>query len=1257
MRKKYPGYFFVLILSIVMSMSIGWQSEAKESKPSSEAKTEMSTKDSTQNSEKSVNTKVSSRSTSLKDVSTKPKKEWGDLQNLKEFSLNDDGVGIVAYNFGKSMEDIQELNGDEDAAKEMILYETGAVAYGLSGSKVIDVSEHIEVGDLGDLLSVASNDLAEHHIKLTVPSEYSGTGKELSTEIIIYTGKVAKVSTWDELDKAMKDKDVVVVDILKSLQSNILNFVSSRDNIKGSRIFLNDIQDRKKNIAILGNGHSIDFKKRVYQWYDHNENHKIIVDNLDMYGTDYYGPFSIRNTTGLGSTIIYRNINYTGSQITASYQAIMRFEGKNNIKSCNSYTSFDGTKNTSMNQNESGLEAHTLEFAESSDTSIEVENGDGVILGAKYSDADPVKSIQPRMTVERNANVMIETLGNSGESKNGNIYSVINLQRNGKVELQEGATVTTKTAENTIRIPVRMDFDDSLRRGNGWVTSINLGKNSRFIANSNGPIPSNRASIYLNNYSEINISEDAHFDVNANSMTTGAPVVSMGANSKINVEKDAHLNVHKDGGRGQILKLDKDSEFNVFDEGQAIFTSENETRSTDPMIYGGTGSNFIIGRKGHFSSKMLDGEGKRDMLQFDRNANFQFKDAKRVELDISGNPNANLINMASPGTFIADVQKVYAWSKNDASKVATLSEITEVSDEEDDEVKSATFKWNPMYGMVINYNRSRTIDVQANSISRKTREDFKENYRTENFSKILYTFIPDVSVALDEISDNRKLERGQKLTGVANNGAYIAFYKVLDEDKPETDILLTTPTVASPVEDDETKFHTTADNKGTYGFVLPKDVVLKAGDKIKAHAFLNGKTDEKIVTVQDNTPPVGKGVTFYESLNSTTPLPEKFVTNIKDTNPNNKSFTYQFNKDTPQEVVDGYMSDVGEHVVKVDVSDEAGNTTTIDAKLIVIKTNTNLTSKDLTISYKDLRTMSEDDIKQYILKNGKLEAYKLSDGQKEDVTPFISVKDLNGLTDLANIKSTPYNVSLVVPAKDAGTTEDILGEINVTVTDIDSVVTLKFVNEVDKVMDDYTTTIKAKVGDVIDLTKNETLIKQIAQLNKDGYLIDQDKRPEKESSFSVTDTEVVVTYKVYGTIQFQSVPTELDFGSVKYIARPNRVEKPTYDNNLVVRDTRSGQATGFRVTASITTPLQTKDGKQLQDVLRYVLSGKETILSEAEEPIYQIDTGKKGLHDISKNWSDKKESDGIKLQLGSSGDIHTGQYTGEITWKIMEGQP
>ena len=1239
MKKKYPVYFFVLILSIVISMSIGWQSEAKESQKSSEAKTEMTTKDSTKNSEKSVNAKASSRSASLKGVSTKSNKEWGDLKNLREFSLNDKGLGIVAYNFGKSMEDIQSLNGNEDAAKEMILYETGAVAYGLSGGKVVDVSEHIEVGDLGDLFSVSSNDLAEHHITLTVPAKYSGTDKDLTTDIIIYTGKVAKVSTWDELHAALVSADVKIIDVQNSMKNTRRTAVGRNPNIFPSN---------KMDIALLGNGYSLDFIGDYYTFSAGERGiHSITLDNLDHYSTTYYGAVTFQNILPEESFLTFRNVNFHGSQVTASYQSVLSFEGKNEIYSmANKYTSYDGQEISFNDTNQAGLECHTIIFRENTDTLIEVENGDAIAVGAYRANNAPVADIQPSMVVEKNANVKFKTLGNDGESKTwntdgGTVYSVISIHRNGRIELKEGSRVTAETAEDTVRTPIRLAYHAASFRSYGWQTTIDLEKNSKLNVNVNGPVSRNNAAMILQDNSAINVGENALIQVNAKKMTAGSPVIRMGTNSNLNIAKNGFLSVNKEGGIGNILNLGSNSKFDVSDEGTATFISKNEMDSKDSMIYGGSNSNFIIGERGNFTSRIENGTSNRNMLDFAKNANFTFANARRVDLDARKNTNATLISM-DQGTFNASIQQVRAWKKDNASD------------------EDATYNWRPMYNMKIPYRGQivTTNDVTAGSMTYAMRDDFKNNYKTQDFSRVVFDYIPDVKLAVEDISDNVKLSSGQKISGTVNPGAYVAFYKVVSETDSSKDTFLTTPSYNSPEEgDNKRKFHVIADKSGNYTFDIPSSVVLKAGEKIRVYAFLDGKDDNVTKEVQDKTPPTGEAVNYYESLNASTPLPEKFVTDIKDSNPNNKGFTYQFNKETPQNVVDGYMSEVGEHVVKVDVSDEAGNMATFDAKLTIIKTETNLTSKDLSISFKELRHMSENEIKQYILKNGNLEAYKLSNGKKIDLTNFISVKDLNGLADLANIKPTPYKVSLVVPAKDAGRETDILGDINVTVTDIDSVVTLKFVNEVDKVMDDYTTTIKAQVGDVIDLTKNETLAKQIAQLSQDGYLINQSKRPENEASFNVTDTEMTVTYTVLGTVQFKSVPTALDFGTVKYIAMPNRVEKPTYDKELVVRDTRSGQADGFRVTAAVTTPLQTKDGKKLQNVLRYVLSGEEVILSDAAQPIYHVDTGKNGLHDISKDWSDKKESDGIKLQLGSSGDIHTGQYTGEITWKIMEGQP
>ena len=146
-------------------------------------------------------------------------------------------------------------------------------------------------------------------------------------------------------------------------------------------------------------------------------------------------------------------------------------------------------------------------------------------------------------------------------------------------------------------------------------------------------------------------------------------------------------------------------------------------------------------------------------------------------------------------------------------------------------------------------------------------------------------------------------------------------------------------------------------------------------------------------------------------------------------------------------------------------------------------------------------------------------------------------------------------------------------------------------------------------------------------------------------------------YHVKGTVMIKSVPTVLDFGKLTYTASPNRVEKPMYDKPLVVSDTRADTTNGWSMYAQISSPLQTSDGKTLEDVIHYVSNGDDKILSENTQAIFSYKENKTGTYDISNGWGDKPKSDGIKLEIGSSGDIFTGQYTGEITWKIMEGQP
>lgn len=393
------GYVLVALCSLTIGSELSWAQETSDS-----------------------NSLISPKQAQV--VSSK--KQFGGLQNLKQYSLDTQGTGIVAYNFGKSMEDIKALNGDEQAAKEMILYESGATGYSLMG----DVTDKIQVGDLGDLFSTSSNDLAQHHVTLTVPAQYSGTGKELSTDVIIYTGKVVKISNWQELSDAIVSSDAAIVDV----QNNMIN----TDNKDGAD---KRILDERKDFVFLGNGYSLDFRETSYYWWTSTSlKHNVWIDNADLYGKNFYGPITMRDYFVYESTVNYRNVSYHGSQVTASFGSTIQFYGKNYIKSAYpNYTSFDGSViRVTPGEGQAGLESHTLRFKEDSDTVIETDDGNGIAVGGWWSNGQTVTNIQPSLTVEKDAKALVRTLGNGGENTSWQMDgtstpSVLSIHRNGRI--------------------------------------------------------------------------------------------------------------------------------------------------------------------------------------------------------------------------------------------------------------------------------------------------------------------------------------------------------------------------------------------------------------------------------------------------------------------------------------------------------------------------------------------------------------------------------------------------------------------------------------------------------------------------------------------------------------------------------------------------------------------------------------------------------------------------------------------------------
>lgn len=357
------------------------------------------------------------------------------------------------------------------------------------------------------------------------------------------------------------------------------------------------------------------------------------------------------------------------------------------------------------------------------------------------------------------------------------------------------------------------------------------------------------------------------------------------------------------------------------------------------------------------------------------------------------------------------------------------------------------------------------------------------------------------------------------------------------------------------------------------------------------------------------------------------------------------------------EFVDGIpdTSKIGLQFVKVRLSDRDSTTQPkiIEVPINVIDTNpplTGLTVEALNITIdKDLLTgLSASEINQLILKESKAVAWDNATGLSAGITLSVDSTDLTASAQADSMYT----------AKIKGTNGTITKtkDITIKVTDItEGVLTVEFVNELNQVLPGYTITIDGLVGDTIDLTKEERVTDQLADLESAGYEIVE--RPGNETGIALNNIAVTVRYKIQGVLSLASAPNALDFGNLTYNATTKRVEDPTIDQPLIVTDTRAETTSGWRLTATLSTAMKNANGQELVNALRYVYKGEETILDTNAQVVYLNTTGSTGRFEVSNSWGTQKGTDGVKLQIGSTDTVYTGNYVGVITWKVMAGQP
>lgn len=1152
--------------------------------------------------------------------------------------------------------------------------------------------------------------------------------------------KVVYVSTYAQFNKALHGTFVASdgndqdgVPYVQKNDANYVKLVADIDNPGNTAPVLGTINDitaaQQRDVVIDGNGYYLNTGGLYFRWGAGTLNNltpiHVYLKNLTMYSQNPYGCFSIwfnRN-----SSIVYDNVNYTGSQLTASYQTTQVYRGKNTIRSVKEYkyTQPSGTEVTRscyFSNVASGMEGRRVYVQSGSVTDFEAVEGDALILGAYTSNY--ITSNAPLLHLEKGAELKVKSTGNGGESYSYNatgsvgdaanidnvVYAGANIQNGGSLTLAEGAKMTVDVT-GTGRAGVRLTGGTATRR-----TTLQIGKSASLkvltdgdmgVAQS-GPFGGVNAINYpkyaglsLEPYSDILLSEEgAVLDVDMkndkyqfNATLGYSPGIRMNSNSNIYVASKSLFKLQIDGSYGSALKMiGANSQFLVEDEGEVSFNSKNQAAANSNMLQVDNGI-FKIGRKGIFDMIVEDGSAARNMF-YVGSGTFTFADAMRVDLDAQANDNVSIVTMN--GTFNADIQAVYGWIKGNKAK----------------DKADANHEWIPIYDAVVNYTGSNVTNVVANSVSTTTKTSFVNDYRTQNFNRVLYEWIPDVEVFVDEVSDNETIPSGQKITGVTNPLAMVTFY--ITRANSSTEEKLSGATLTNEVDDwaaqDEKKFHVKADADGNFSFDLPSDVTLYVGDTIRAHSFRNGKENSGSTVVVDRTAPEVVTKDYYAVVNDPAPVASDFVDSVTDKGVVPPKWNAAYNALTPDATIAGWMTAEGVYDVKLDVADEAMepvwvqskvvsrdqygnpildqngdpvmipavdtdgnpimemvldqngdpvmqsapnvNSVPWDAKLHILDAAQKITADDFTTNVATIKAFNTlDELKAYILQQSNAAAYKIENHAKVDLTSQIVVSNLRTL-DLDSLDGT-YQVDLSVPGEGLTTT------ITIIVEKSEDTITVKFLDEDDTELH-APILITGTIGQTIDLT-NDTIpgisdvLAAIADVESQRYVIGT--RPSNETAVPVVNggtSEAIYRFK--GVLAL-SAPDVIDFKTHTVAMKDTRVEEPELKKSdqsatdLVVFDNRASKKS-WTLTATLTKEMtHTSDStKILNNAIQFNNGSIEKALDGYSTVIKTHQHDGTGNYVVNNEWS--SGGTGIKLEVPAGSVKKLGQYQAEITWHL-----
>ena len=388
-----------------------------------------------------------------------------------------------------------------------------------------------------------------------------------------------------------------------------------------------------------------------------------------------------------------------------------------------------------------------------------------------------------------------------------------------QIELREGANVEMSTISSG-----NLDFYNTNAR-------LVLGDNARLSLNANGSAgEAGGANIrFVAGNGRIELGKGAELALNT--QNNSPAVITSGTPHDIRLMEKSRLSVTAANRTlySHIFWLSANTHVTLEDSSTLEVEATNQNTTANIFHFSGTTGNLNVGKDATLDIRSDSPQAVQRLLFFtgaNNPARLTIDDAKRVNLQRTRPITTTTNGLIEGGGITAKNQAIRQWWHGNTGE-------------------TVDFQWQPILSMTAAISGTNTNVTNVSSLNEETSRGFVAQFASRS-QRLLFENIPDVTVTIDPLTEDRTLPNAYTISGTANPGSYLRFQR---------EGLMPEPTLETTVDSagNSTYFHTKADENGHYLLDL-SDLepfqYFTQGEVVTAQAFLDGKWAEASTTVE-----------------------------------------------------------------------------------------------------------------------------------------------------------------------------------------------------------------------------------------------------------------------------------------------------------------------------------------------------------------------------------------------------------------------